>query len=162
MKLEIPSRSHHCAILGEPLTPGMEYYSELKEDGNGNWIRTDYCPTCWQKKENKPTIYWKSVIPVSLREKKNENLSTDKDLLEILKNFVHTETEKEKAFMLALFLARKRKLALRQEVKNDLNKQIYLFEILQSEEMLPIEVVPLSQVQIQEINRYFSELSKEK
>lgn len=149
---DIPSRSQSCVIKGELFVPGMEYFSELLEDPNGKWLRKDYCVSCWQKKES-GEIYWKSSVPTHAK-KPQENPEIHAEMIQALKELIEAKQEEEKAFMLALFLARKRKLALRKEMEEN-GKTLQLYEILETEEMVPVVFVPLSEIKTEEIKAYF-------
>lgn len=150
-QLEIPKRNQHCALQGERLLPGMEIISLLSEEDEAGMTRRDYCSECWTQFQNKMNsaisskCYWKSKI-----EKKQivETSSRIDRALHLLRALLQEGSGKEgEIFVLCLFLAHARQLALRKEFQdNEVN--YHLYEILKNEEFLTIKVVPLSQVEI--------------
>ncbi len=152
-QLEIPRRGNQCAHGNEPMTPGMEYFSVLVEDAELGLKRLDYCPTCWQKikDEIKPRSQWKAKV-VAKKDETPIHLNRDERILYLLKESMKLDTPEAHAetFVLALFLARRRLLYLRQEVKEE-GQIMQIYEEAATEEMLTIRKMELSQLQTDKI-----------
>jgi len=110
-KIDIPRRSRHCAECEVPFTPGAPYYSLLTHA----FERCDSCETCWNEPASGDVItYWKASVPT--KEEKVE-LSHDRDerAWQLFQMAVEEKNDEE-AFILSLYLARKRIIVSRQEV----------------------------------------------
>ncbi len=154
---EIPRRAPACALGKEPFTAGMEYYSTLETLQDSGLERKDYCVSCWDNaahKEllNKSLSHWKSKV----QGKKDEHpLPQDRTerALELLRRALANveETSHEEAFVLALYLARRRKLYLRQELQQANGEWISLYEVAATEEMLAVKKIALSSLQTEKV-----------
>lgn len=152
-QLEIPKRGNQCAQGNEPLTPGMDYYSVLVDDEELGLKRLDYCPACWEKIKNevKARSQWKAKV-VAKKEEAPIHLNRDEKIMYLLKESMKLDTPEAHAetFVLALFLARRRILYLRQEVKED-DSIMQIYEEAATEDMLTIRKIQLSQLQTDKI-----------
>lgn len=153
-QLEIPRRGNVCARGNEPLTPGMEYFSVLVEDPELGLKRVDYCPACWSvaKNEVKARSQWKAKV-LFKKEEAPIHLNRDERIMYLFKESMKADTPESHAetFVLALFLARRRLMYLRQEVKQDDGTIVQIYEDAATEEMYTIRKVDLSQLQISTI-----------
>lgn len=153
--IEIPKRSRHCAESAETFLPGSEYYSILIDKEEENWERMDFCLRCWaeakQKWSEKVHTHWKSQIPPE-QTKADLNKSRNEKALELLREAIQADTSDEhaEAFILALYLVRCRVLALRQQLVRE-GVKIGLYEVIATEEMLPVRLLPLSQLQVNKL-----------
>ena len=151
-QLDIPKRSTHCSHQGERLLPGMDIYSLLFEEEH-NFKRKDFCATCWTQIEKGPDShrgYWKSKIE---SKKSLTETSRAARALTLLQELLHTpDPDEAEIFVLSLFLARARQLALRQEVQREGNLY-YLYEIVGQEQFLTIKVYDLSALQIETLQK---------
>lgn len=145
--IEIPKRQRTCSQKGELLQPGMEYHSVLETTPQG-WLRHDYCQQCWQERSTKEAhTNWKGKVPAkTVLEKKVDRLS---QALDALKDNL-TEKNLEEAYVLALFLHRKKWLALRGEKKKG-DMTYLLYEIDATEEILAVPKLPLNSMNIAEL-----------
>lgn len=152
-QLEIPRRGSVCAHANEPLTPGMEYFSVLVEDVELGLKRLDYCPACWEKikDEVKAHSQWKAKV-LSKKDETPIHLNRDERIMYLLQESMKLDTPEAHAetFVLALFLARRRLLYLRQEVKEG-DHILQIYEEAATEEMLTIRKIELSQLQTDKI-----------
>ena len=152
-QIDIPKRNLSCCDKGERLLPGMEYYSLLHEDADQKISRKDFCMTCWNQGTVKENFahnrgYWKSRIEV--KKEINPSSRIDRALI-LLKTLIRDQKEHEnELFVLAMFLAHARRLALRQEVERDEGK-FGLYEILRQEEFVTIRIIPLTHLEIERI-----------
>ena len=170
VQLHIPKRQKQCADQGEPLLPGMEIYSLLLDSGDERQLaRRDFCSACWSAKRLEASArpdsrgYWKSKIEVKKAIEGSSRIDRAITLLkELLRSleFEKGESVNEQQFLdkegevfvLSLFLARAKALALRQEFeKNGLSYQ--LFEILRNEEFITVKVVRLSHLEIDRLQK---------
>lgn len=152
--IDIPKRSQACAKGQEALQSGATYYSLLVEEKEQGQQRRDYCAKCWETVAIdddflKSKIYWKSRVP---SKKEEPQLPQDRDerAFVLLKTALE-ESNNPEAFVLALYLARKRLISLRKEFNNDKGQVQQLYEVLETEEMLCVNKVPLSSLQIVQI-----------
>lgn len=151
--LSIPRRGPRCSLNQEVLNPGSEYYSVIEEDENGQIVRKDFCPSCWEstaKKEclSKAKSYWKSTVPpkhVEPPPNQNREIAAF-DLLKLALN--NSPEDDAEAFILSLYLARKRHLLLRQQLKQADGTIVTLYEVASTEEMLGVKKLPLSQLEV--------------
>lgn len=168
-QLEIPRRSNVCSKGLEGFTPGSEYYSTLVDAGRGEWQRQDFCLVCWEessaKQESSKTsiTYWKSKVPF----KKTVELppvdrSRDERALELLQQALRSDTEESQAesFVLALYLARRRLIYLRQELKQAGEPSLNFYEVAATEEILCVKKLDPSQLEISKIQQRLAEKLK--
>lgn len=161
--VDIPKRSHACFKDKEPFLSGMDYFSALLlDEKKSGFIRHDYCTKCWHEVQNSDTSNktylkdiastWKSSVPkkqvIELPKLRDERA------LHLLKEAISSEeintdaNLQNEAFILSLFLSRKRKLLFRQEiVKNSLTYT--LFEVKETEEMLLVPKLEISELEIE-------------
>ena len=157
--LEIPKRASACAKGGEVLTAGKEYYSVLTENDQGGVLRKDFCCECWKESVKQElglsaTSYWKSQVP---EKKKGDSLPQERDLkaLELLKEMLGSgdSITKTEAFVLALYLARKKKIFLRQQLNNENGSIWFVYEVASTEEMLSVPKCELANIEISEVQQ---------
>lgn len=158
-QIEIPKRGDMCAQGKEPLIPGMEIHSVLREslEDQGLYERQDYCNFCWEQLCSQNTIIgsiWKSKIPF-----KNEapNLPKQRDAraMSLLKEALmrNGKDDHAEAFILALYLARRRLMYFRQELVLEDGQAASVFEVADTEEMLCVRKISLSTLHIEKIQR---------
>lgn len=157
-QVEIPKRAPTCQKGGEMLEPGQEYFSKLIEgEIPGIYLRHDFCRTCWETTENQSqsqqsTSSWKSIVP---KTKSASDLPKKRDdralylLKEALNNLTLENTPE--AFVLSLYLARRRLLALRHEMNQPPRGLLSIYEVLDTEEMLCVPKLALSDLQVEKL-----------
>lgn len=154
LKLEIPRRSRKCHKGEEELFPGMEYCSTLTDGEEGNYLRRDFCIACWQglSDEERGETHWRSKIP----KKEEETLPKDRDdrAMALLKQL--RATSLQEAFVLALFLVRRKRLIWRQEVEPD-GEKFDLYEEVGTEEMIPVKKIPLTDIETAKIQEQIAD-----
>lgn len=154
----IPKRAQHCVLGQEPFEQGAEYHSILIEDPEqqNGFQRKDYCVQCWEQTSidlGEVHSCWTS----SVKEKKEkEEFSRDRDTraMELLRVALQEESEtaRAEAFVLALYLTRRRLLIWRQQRQQDAHPFL-LYEVAETEEILSIPRVELSSLQVEEIQK---------
>lgn len=159
-QIEIPKRAAHCLQGNEAFVPGMEYYSILISDEEKGYQRQDFCLACWEafdkKKLNVPAkTAWKAKIA---SKQEMEDLSTktrDEKAFYLLKEALQNPNDAEWAetFVLALYLARRRILYLRQEMPQEDGSTLCIYEVAATEEMLSIKRRSLTGVNIEEVQQ---------
>lgn len=159
--LEIPKRARVCFRGQESFAPGTEYYSLLigQDDRYG---RQDYCLACWSifTSENESEAmrrYWKGVVPVKSIQDKG-NLSRDARAMELLKETVQGDSMEGhfEAFVLALYLQRRKLLALRDEIEHD-GSWMNVYEDLASEEIICVKKIALQHIDAKRIQESLSQ-----
>lgn len=159
-QIEIPKRATCCVKGGEPLLQGAEYYSALvRGEGDEVYHRQDYCHSCWEKhnSDNPDHLHinssWKSTVPLK-KEVSELPKQRDARALYLLKEALHDQDTSAKiaeAFVLALYLARRRLIYLRQEMKREGKLPICFYEVAETEEMLCVPKIPLSDLQVETV-----------
>lgn len=156
-QIEIPRRSTECFHCIALFTPGMVFNSVLKDSSEkGVYVRQDYCSTCWKKLEpqisREAISTWKSKV---LHKKSVSNLPLQRDerAMFLLKEAIKDQNNIDcsEVFVLAIYLARKRLIHWRHDLILDDGQQASIYEISHTEEMLCIKKVPLSSLNIEEI-----------
>jgi len=141
MKVKIPCRAQKCFVGDEKLQRGTKVYSLLEEE-NGEYLRSDYCESCWnEKKEKAPlspnSIFWSVEVP-SLEKMEENEQNEEKDMLTNLRELVDSEDEDDTfmSFFLSLYLERKRQI-----VRRESTEEFIYYEVISTEEMLAIKRV---------------------
>lgn len=158
-QLQIPKRAAHCMKGGEPLMQGSDYYSSLMRKENEEvYQRLDYCPACWERASDPsfvkyPNSSWKSTVPFK---KKTEPLTKSRDdrALHLLKEALSLPESSEalaEAFILTLYLARRRFIFLRQEMKREGKFPLCIYEVAETEEMLFVQKISISHLSIEKV-----------
>lgn len=147
-RIEIPKRQDNCSASQHLFKGGDQCFTFLYQE-NEKWKRQDLCEECWHSLKAKglpanTKTYWQVKIP----EKTPKELTfkhKEEKALHLLKKALSdsTTTSHCEAFVLALYLARKKQLQLRQEL-DQLGEQVYLFEVLATEELLAVKKMHLT------------------
>ena len=164
-QIEIPKRAAQCSLGNEPLIADMEYYSILVPQEN-EYQRQDFCLSCWENQAKDQYAHavktaWKAKV-VSKKEVEDLSVKTRDEkafylLKEKLRNF--QEEEWAEIFVLALYLARRRILYLRQELPQD-GFTLCIYEVAATEEMWSIKRKSLIGVDIEEVQLKIAEKLK--
>lgn len=162
VKYQIPARHRNCCKQEEPFEED-DFYVSVLHYRDKNYERSDYCLSCWENlaEEFHSAIHWKSQVP---RKKKVEDLGKDRNekALNLLKQ-IHSEDEETKrveAYFLALLLVRSKLLKLRQEHADEEGALIQLYEVIASEEMLPVHSVDIETINVAEVQGALAEQLK--
>lgn len=132
MKYTLPRRASKCFLKEEPFLPGSSLISLVIPKKEG-FLRRDYCLHCWESvKEEKGSSFWKVILPKKAEESKS---LSDLQALELFCSLLGKE--KELAFVLALYLERKKFLTKRREGEEEL-----IFENNENGELYIVEKVP--------------------
>lgn len=142
----------------EALTPGMEYYSILVPEKAKGYQRFDFCLACWEasaKNQFHATAKtaWKAKVASKIEKEDLSSKSRDERALILLKEALQNkrETEWAEVFILALYLARRKILYLRQELLQDDGSVLCIYEEAATEEMLPVRRRSLKHINIADI-----------
>jgi hypothetical protein len=148
--IEIPRRASVCALGQEPLQEGSVYYSML-EEGDG-LQRKDYCSACWNqvRSDSNPRAFWKSKVLPKVSSQKRQVVDFSRYAFILLKEALETGIEEE-AFVLALYLARKKQLFLRNEMERAPGERYSLYEVAETEEMLAVKKFDLTNFQADKV-----------
>lgn len=153
--IEIPKRNSVCARGQETLLPGMEFYSILKESSEGGYIREDYCLACWKHISSEIDLnmirsLWKSKVPTK-KEVSELPKQRDARAMYLLKDALTRQSvqDYQEAFLLAMYLARKRLIYFRQDLILEDGYPASLYEVAETEEMLCVRKVNLSTLEIE-------------
>lgn len=158
---KVPRRGRSCSRSGVPFQPGMEYLSLLREGRGDELIREDIALSWWKEHGseeilNEAKSHWKGHVPLKSEAPKTPDEIFER-AFELLESYMQEESPK--AFLVALFLARKKRLILRQE----LLEGCMLYEVADTEEMLsikPYEIDTEEMIKLQqELNHEIGSLS---
>jgi hypothetical protein len=163
-KPTIPRRSRVCCRTREKLEPGAEYISLILEgEGEGEYIREDILLSYWQQHPEdelakRAKSSWKSKIPLKPEAPKEQEEFLERAYEMFLEH--HEKTSPEdllRAFVLALFLQRKKVFIFRQEMQH-LDNPAYVFETQGAEDIYCVPAVKPTEEQMKSLQ---DELSHE-
>ena len=154
MGIVIPRRAGACLKCGESMEESFEYYSIL-DTAEEHPQRFDYCLSCWEKgakaeSSGNSRTYWRSKVPLK-KERKEVTLTKDEKALELLEELISSDQENDAnlAFVLALYLERRKLVAKRKDVK-----EVTIYEVLETEEIVAVKkvdvrILPIADIQDQ-------------
>jgi hypothetical protein len=140
--IKIPRRKRLCDACQQPFPPQSTYDTVVSELEEG-WMRRDYCSACWQPalKEGAKS-HWRATIPAKQDTPVNAE-ETLLDMIDHLRLLIEKGSNPPQAFILALYLSRKKVLQKRQELEHE-GAIVTLYEIKGTEEMLAIPHVDIT------------------
>lgn len=154
--IEIPKRAHVCAKGGEALEAGMEYYSVITGETEENkFSRQDFCLDCWKNMASEflktARSCWKSMVPQKFKEIALPKAREER-IFHLFRELSKSSMleEQAEAFVLALYLARKKKLVMRQQMQRT-EEIIQVYEAVENEEIFCIKKFPLSALETEKI-----------
>lgn len=159
-QIEIPKRAACCMKGGEPLLQGSNYYSALVKgiDGDESYQRRDFCSVCWEKIANSQdpqriVSSWKSTVPLKKELSELPKRRDERAFYLLREALADQENSKamEEAFVLALYLARRRLIFLRQEIKREGRSSVSIYEVAETEEMLCVPKIILSDLHVEKV-----------
>ena len=163
LSIPIPKRSLVCALNQENFLPKMAYFSVLYEELDSSIVRKDFCEACWSEWKKKQDLsklkgYWKAKVRAVKKVPPADKAEKALLLLQELQD-KEEEDAKAKIYLLATFLLRLRRLALRKEF-SDHQKKYHLYEIIATEQFLQVEVLDLSLIEIEKVRIYLADQLK--
>jgi len=156
-QFEIPKRSPNCSVCQQSFLAGASYYSFLFQEEKKLWTRQDFCVLCGEKfadgEKHKGLSgwYWKSQV--SDKPKAAAPVDRVDKAFEILHEVLNKDSleAQEEAYVLSLYLMRQKKLILRKETTLPGGEIVYIYEIRDTEEMVSVPKLDLSNLQIEKI-----------
>lgn len=128
----------------------MEYFSVLvNDDEEEKYHRQDFCSVCWGHEAFKQAkSFWKGRVPLQKELLKPPELNKE-GLLTWLRELLAEERAEAatEAFVLALFLARRRQVVLRKELERQ-GQLFFIYEDPETEELFSVRKVPLTPEQL--------------
>lgn len=156
-QIEVPKRANACFKGQETLVPGSDYFSLLLEHPELGLIRQDFCLACWNKTliNDAVKLHWKAKVPHKKAVVMLSAQDRDERIMEVFRELLAEKTEKShtEAFILALYLARRKIIYLRQEQLQPDGSTLLLYEVADTEEMLCLKKVILSEIQIEKVQQ---------
>lgn len=159
-QIEIPKRATNCMSGHELLSPGMEYYSILLSDKRQGYQRNDFCKSCWESvvKDQFHSLAktaWKAKVIPNKEKVDLAKKTRDEKALYLLKEAVSQTGKRDWAetFVLALYLARRRILTLRQEIAQEDGSLLCIYEVVDTEEMLPVRRESLLKINVEQVQK---------
>jgi hypothetical protein len=154
----IKSRSHVCAVSGEPFADGANIYSVLSHGPEG-YVRADISDVHWPEAARDHVIsFWRSIYqappPPAEEPLKKETVET------LLRQFMSREdySRVQVIFILAVMLERKRVLIERDVQRRDDGTKLRIYEHRQTGEIFTIPDPELRLDQISEVQLQVNEL----
>lgn len=147
--LQIPKRSTSCCHGQELFSEGMEYYSFIQREKENTYLRHDYCKNCWNEMQSPEKTFWKGKIQHKV---KDELKSSEEMAMLYLEGILASPDKKQEAFILALYLVRKKILAFRKSIDG-----FDLYEKLETEEILAIPKVAISELNLADLQKSLAE-----
>jgi hypothetical protein len=154
----IKSRSHTCAVSGEPFVDGADIYSCLFF-GEEGYTRADISTACWNdEQKNRAVSFWRTAYtappPPTDEPLKKENVET------LLRQFMSREDDSrlEVVYILAVMLERKRLLVERDVQRREDGTKLRIYEHRQTGEIFTVPDPDLRLDQIEGVQRQVNEL----
>lgn len=139
---EIPKRTSKCSN-GEDFLNGEEVFSFLSYQ-ESEFIRKDFCHSCWNKIEDVDAIEsfitsWKSIF--SKEEEKELHLDANSHAIALLKTVATSQDleDLQVAYILCLYLMRKKIIFCRKEFTNDQQECFFLMETAEQSENIIVK-----------------------
>lgn len=151
-QLIIPKRNSMCCSCNKPFLPGGEIHSLLTHHDE-EFSRGDFCSNCFIPPEEKNSAtFWKTKLHPNKAEK---NIASDERALQLFYSLLDSETLEahEEAYLLGLYLCRKKLLALRKEGIEQEGIRISLYENLNNGEILCVRYFDLLKLPLHQIQR---------
>lgn len=152
--LEIPKRTARCSLGQETFESGMDYYSVVIDEKDQGLVRQDYCAGCWKHLDKAPILakakgHWNSQVPAK-KTAQEMSKSREEKAIALLREALAADSKESaaEAFVLALFLARKKMIKACDEIFLETGLPATLYEILDAEEMICVPRIKLSDLQI--------------
>lgn len=161
---QIPRRNSKCCECSLVFIPEGKYCSVLQEDEEGAPQRHDYCIPCWEKfpKDHQPgsNVMWQSTIqavPVPAHIK-GETARCER-ALELLRQYSQGKEDQELglAYILALYLDRRKKINFKKEIMQGTDLSLLFFEVSETEEMIAVPKIPLNQLNAEHLQSVLAE-----
>ncbi|MGI9457560.1 MAG: hypothetical protein ACR2NU_13430 [Aeoliella sp.] len=105
LDFEVKRCTRCCATTERPFVPGDSYYSVLEAEG-AEVVRRDYGEEAWQGPSDGIIGWWRSKMPEAGAGK--PKLAPSEVALELFDRWREAEEKEDAAYVLALFLLRKR------------------------------------------------------
>jgi hypothetical protein len=156
--IDIPKRHRSCCTCSKPFKGAEIYYSALQEgEGTVVFTRKDLCAPCWEKEQvSDQKTYWKGVLPDNSREQELPPKDVEARIFQLFKQ--NLEEEKiPQAFILALFLQRRRKLVPREELE-----KAYVYEWLETGAFFTIPKVKVQELPLEQLQVNIAESLKKR
>lgn len=157
-QVTIPKRNLHCVASGVRFISGMEYYSLVFENEEEEVVREDYTVAAWathgkKRQEEVNGTNWKGRVPERKEDKPTARFHDEKALALLKEDLQEKDADLQaEAFVLALFLRRRKALIHRKEVKRKKRGYI-LYEVNGTEEMLTVPTFTLHELQTDKIQQ---------
>ncbi|MEC7840401.1 MAG: hypothetical protein VX777_10220 [Chlamydiota bacterium] len=165
--IEIPKRNAKCAHADEELVAGERVYSVINQ-GEEGFLRDDFCEKCWNEIKDGESVrsaltYWKSVYPEKKVEEKEVFLDRDEKALSFFKTMASSTSldEQQQAYILGLYLARRRQIYNRKEFINDDEQATILFEVASTQDVIPVRKFEFSDLDVDAIQKVLAKKLKD-
>lgn len=162
--VEIPKKNAKCSKLSEDILPGDEIYSVLK-NLDDNFIREDYCSSCWSSVQNEleesVVLNWKSTVSQKKPEKELF-MNKNQQVLSLFTKLSASESliDLQQAYILSLYLSRKKQIYFRKEFQDSLGQTMILYEVASNEENIIVKKFEFSEFDLPSIQKAIADSLK--
>jgi hypothetical protein len=141
----LPKRKLSCRTCARAFEKGEELVSVLREaEEEGKYLRDDLCHSCWEKQSLEPAqspwlSVWRTRIPDEIHTSKKEMAQALQErALDLLHHYLEEPPQITLAYLLALYLERRKQLLRIKRLKEGHDHKSLLFEVRSSGEMIEV------------------------
>jgi hypothetical protein len=150
---DIPKRARICKQCEQAFAPGVGYHSVLGDgEEEGDTVRSDFCDSCWEAVHDGIPHHtkWRGVMPK--KKEKLPPLNRDDQAFALLREALESDdsSSRDEAFVLALYLQRRKVLALRDTVTNE-DGAYSLYEVHDTGVVVSVPKASLTDLAVTEI-----------
>lgn len=152
-KITIKKGTPECIHCKRAFEDDEEYVSALYEDESVDYLRYDYCQSCWEK-EARPGYFslWKAVFSLDEKKKNRLDIEAVYDIFESLyentyEQMQSPERRDKMCYILGLMLMRKKILSLRGTKEND-GRSMLVMKKVREEKIFEVIVPKITELEI--------------
>ncbi|HMP79048.1 MAG TPA: hypothetical protein PKD54_06315 [Pirellulaceae bacterium] len=126
MEFEFRRPTRQCCVTDQPIRPGQDYYTALRETESGELERLDWSSDAWPGPPEGCIAWWQSRIP-SLDEGRVYWAPNDV-LRSVFQYYVNQSGQPDIAYVMGLLMMRKRLLQYRETIQRDGQSWLVLYD----------------------------------
>jgi len=153
------AKTHRSCACGRELAENEAYFAALYEQPDEQFVRRDYCASCWEKAraEGGMFSFWKAIVPP--KEHKRRLFADDQVLLDFFFRLENAQEEEHRQFfyLLALILMRKKLLKF-EDIQREEGRELLCLRLPREDRLFRIQDPKLSEEQINALKERLSEI----